>query len=296
VKPGIGLLHKPVGPTSFSMVQALRQERRGPASRLPVCHAGTLDPFAEGLLVVLAGAATKLMDALHALPKVYEAEVVWGVETDTGDAGGKVVSRANAEGLTADALDQALHAFVGWTLQVPPATSAKKVGGEPAYKKAHRGEPVTLPASRVYLHQARWLSHQLPQGSRLSLCCRGGYYVRALARDLGRQLGVPAHLSGLTRVRIGPWEDPPPGPAQWFHGPGAFPWWPTRVVSPDEAYALKEGRTIPGGQVAPAPWCVPDGFPTLDERVLAVKDGRAIALLAAQGMRWMAALRLPAGI
>src|SRR5205085_314882 len=103
--------------------------------------------------------------------------------------------QGDASAMMPQDLDAALAGFLGWRDQVPPATSAKKIGGEPAYKKAHRGEEVVLPPSRVYLHEARWLSHDLPGKSRLLLTCRGGYYVRALARDLGRRLGCGGHLS-----------------------------------------------------------------------------------------------------
>ena len=192
--PGIHLLHKPVGVTSFSLVQP----ELGP---VPVCHGGTLDPFAEGLLLLLAGPLTRTMELLHALPKTYVAEVVWGAETDNGDAGGKVVFTGDASALTPARLDEALAPLLGWTEQVPPPTSAKKIDGEPAYRKVHRGETVTLPPSRVYLHSARWLSHALPRSSRLLLTCRGGYYVRSLARDVGRALGCGAHLSALKKIR-----------------------------------------------------------------------------------------------
>lgn len=290
MKPGIHLVHKPVGVTSFSVVQALRTEK------LPMCHGGTLDPFAEGLLLLLAGAATKAMDLLHALPKRYEAEVAWGAETDTGDGGGRVVERGDAASLDPERLSSALAGFVGWTEQVPPATSAKKVDGEPAYKKAHRGEAVVLPPSRVYLHEARWLSHDLPRSSRLALCCRGGFYVRALARDVGRAVGARAHVTALRRTEIGPWRDPAGSERPWIHGEAAFPWWPTRALSDDDAYALKQGRTIPKGTLGVAAWALPPGFPPPQALVAAAKGGKVVALLELSGPRLSQVLRLPGGL
>jgi len=283
MKPGIYLDHKPVGVTSFSRVHAFMSEVEAAGltrKQLPVCHGGTLDPFAEGLLLLLAGPATHLMDWLHAAPKTYEAEVVWGVETDTGDGLGQPVHTGSAAHLTPQALDAALQPLLGWTDQVPPATSAKKLGGEPAYKKAHRGETVVLPPSRVYLHEARWLSHDLPRTSRLRLTCRGGYYVRSLARELGQALGCGAHLARLHRTSIGPWEDPgPTGERVGVYGAAVLPWCASRAIAGDEVNHLKHGRTIPRGDVKPAPWKPPEGFPDPEGPVLAVQRGRLVALL-----------------
>ena len=206
MQPGIYLAHKPVGVTSFSLVRTLMQEVEAAGlsrKRLPVAHGGTLDPFAHGLMLLLAGPATQLMDLLHTAPKTYVAEVAWGVETDNGDLLGQVVSRGPTAGLTPERLDAALRPFLGWHDQVPPTTSAKKVDGEPAYRRVHRGETVTLPPSRVYLHAARWRSHALPERSVLELTCRGGFYVRALARELGRSLGCGACGRALSGERLG---------------------------------------------------------------------------------------------
>ncbi len=209
MKPGLYLVHKPVGPTSFSIVRAFQQELEASGGRrLAICHGGTLDPFAEGLLLVLVGQATRLFDHLHAIPKVYEAELAWGRETDNGDPTGRVIAEGDPSTLTPEAIEQQASTFLGWHDQVPPTTSAKKIDGEPAYRKVHRGEAVTLPPSRVYLHALRWMNHALPTHSRVELTCRGGYYVRAFARDLGRRLECPAHLSALHRTAIGPWSDP----------------------------------------------------------------------------------------
>src|SRR3954452_3749091 len=100
--PGIYLFHKPVGPTSFSLVRSAMEE----AGRLKVCHGGTLDPFAHGLLLMLVGPATRLFDYLHAVPKLYEGTVRWGVETDNGDLLGKTTFEGDASGLTAERLEE----------------------------------------------------------------------------------------------------------------------------------------------------------------------------------------------
>src|SRR4051794_37648920 len=166
MNPGIYLVHKPVGQTSFALVQAFMDDRRKAGIRpdkLPVCHGGALDPFAEGLVLLLAGDATRLMHLLHPIPKTYLATVRWGVETDNGDPRGRPTAEGDPSRLSPQALDAALKPFLGWRDQVPPATSNKRVGGERAYVRAHRGEHVELPPSRVYLHEARFLSHDLPR-------------------------------------------------------------------------------------------------------------------------------------
>ena len=122
--PGIHLLHKPVGPTSFSLVQAaiksVPPEHKAPR----ICHGGTLDPFASGLLLILVEPATRLFNYLHDIPKTYQATVRWGVETDNGDPHGQVTFTGEASGLTPEKLESALAGFIGWHDQVPHPTSA----------------------------------------------------------------------------------------------------------------------------------------------------------------------------
>jgi tRNA pseudouridine55 synthase len=277
---GLTLVHKPVGVTSFSLVQAFRDELAGRGPVPPVCHGGTLDPFAEGLLLLLSGPMTRLMDELHKAPKEYVATVVWGRETDTGDLHGTPTLQEDASTLTPSGLDAALAPFLGWTDQVPPATSAKKIGGEPAYKKAHRGETVVLPPSRVFLHEARWLSHDLPHASRLWMRVRGGFYVRSLARDLGRRLGCGAHVSALARPAIGPWPDPGPGERPHHAGTALLPWLPTRELNDAEVGALRQDAAIAPGVLRPGAWAFPRGFPSVDDRALGLHQGRFVGLLA----------------
>jgi tRNA pseudouridine55 synthase len=297
-EPGIYLAHKPVGDTSFSVVRAFQAELQAarPGKRIPVCHGGTLDPFAHGLLLLLVGPATRLMERIHPVPKRYVAEVSWGAETDNGDLLGRVVHQGDASALTPQALDAALEPFRGWHDQIPPATSAKKVGGEPAYRKAHRGEEVVLPPSRVYLHEARWLAHELPRSSRLELTCRGGFYVRALARELGRALGCGAHLSRLHRAAIGPWEDPGPGRRVGLHGREVLPWCARRELSDAERGELRRERPIPRGPLHPPDWLLPAGFPDPEAPVRAFHQGRLVALLRARGEELEAVMELRGGL
>jgi len=263
MNPGIHLVHKPVGPTSFSLVQTYIQAARAHKERRPprICHGGTLDPFASGLLLILVEPATRLFRYLHAIPKVYDATVRWGVETDNGDPHGRVVFTGDSSGLSPEQLENALATFVGWHDQIPHATSAKRIDGERAYLKAHRGETVVMPASRVYLHEARWLGHDLPRQSRLRMTVRGGYYVRALARDLGRLVGCGAHLAELHRTAIGPWTDPGPDRSVEIHGRDLLPWAATRILTDQDVGDLRQGRDIPMGELHPPDWPLPSGFP-----------------------------------
>lgn len=269
MQPGIVLAHKRVGRTSFAVVRefltAARafRDRKTPA----ICHGGVLDPFAEGLLLVLVGAATRLFDYLHDVPKVYEAVVRWGIETDNGDPTGRIVSRGDASSLTPERLAGVLAGFVGWQDQTPPATSNKRIGSERAYEKARRGETVTLPPTRVYLHEAAWIEHRLPEQSHLRIVARGGYYVRSLARDLGRTLGCFAHLAQLRRLSIGPWHDPGPDGAKLIMGRDLLPWLPARMLDDSEVGALRRGESIFQGTVSRAEWTPPAGFPTATEIV-----------------------------
>jgi len=298
VESGIHLVHKAVGQSSFDVIRGFKRRAfEAGQKKLALGHGGTLDPFADGLLLVLAGQATRLMELLHPLPKTYVAEVAWGVETDTCDLHGKPLSEASAAHLTPEALEAALAPFLGWTDQVPPATSAKKIDGEAAYKKAHRGEDVVMKPCRVFLLSARWIAHDLrhdqPQRSTLELTCRGGFYVRSLARDLGRALGCGAHLTALRRSAIGPWGDPGEGRERLLTGGDLLPWCPSRLLTGEEAEHLAHGRAIPTGEAVPATWPLPTGFPDPGAPLRALHEGRLVALLrpVEAGLRTFANLR-----
>ncbi len=314
VEPGIILAHKPRGATSFSLVEALKAQTVTDGQIVPICHGGALDPFAHGLLLLLVGPATRLMDELHAIPKRYEAEIVWGAETDTGDAGGRVVTSGDASGLTAELLEARVRDLLGWQDQIPPMTSNKRVDGERAYLRAHRGETFSLPPSHVYLHEAAFTTHDLPRRSQLSLTCRGGYYVRSLARDLGRAVGCGAHLSELRRTEIGPWRDPGPGwrlsnplsnsvAALSIRGEALLPWLPSRQLTHAEANAVELRRAIPRGEIAPPLFGLPDGFPgpgaTEHDRPAPIRgicDGQLRLLLRARGNELVLGTDLGGGI
>ena len=191
------LVDKPAGPTSHDVVAVVRRalgERR-------IGHAGTLDPFATGLLVLLVGRATRLLPYIDAEPKEYEATVRFGAETDTDDLTGTVVSTAPLPGR--DAVENAIAKLTGEILQLPPAYSAKKVGGRRAYAAARKGQVVALVAApvSVYRWEVRaWREDEID----VTITCGAGTYVRSLARDVGRLAGSGAHLTALRRSRSGP--------------------------------------------------------------------------------------------
>jgi tRNA pseudouridine55 synthase len=194
---GLLLVDKPAGMTSHDVVLAAR--RAFDESRIG--HAGTLDPFATGLLVLLLGRATRLLPHLDGVPKEYEATIALGRETDTDDLLGAVVAEVPppSDAAIADAIAQ----LTGSLEQVPPAFSAKRVAGRRAYQAARAGVALELAPVRVDVFEWRDVVRD-GDTLRALISCGGGTYIRALARDLGRLTGSAAHLVALRRVRSGP--------------------------------------------------------------------------------------------
>lgn len=196
-----GLLYvdKPAGMTSHDVVAIVRRAARSKR----VGHAGTLDPFATGLLVLAVGSCTRLLPYVVGEPKVYEAVIRFGYETSTDDSTGAPTTEAPVPDLgDASALAAAIGVLTGAIAQQPPAFSAKHVNGQRAYALARRGVDVVLAPVTVVVHDWTVLA---ASGDRLSvrISCGGGTYVRALARDLGRALGSAAHCDALRRVASG---------------------------------------------------------------------------------------------
>ena len=194
---------KPVGPSSHDVVNRVRRalgERR-------VGHAGTLDPAASGVLVVGVGLATRLLGMLTLDEKAYEATICFGAETSTDDAEGEVTRTAAVPAELSDEAFAArsVAALVGSFDQVPPSFSAISVDGRRAYDRARHGEQVELEARHVTIHDARLLSLEVGERVCWTFYCHvsKGTYVRALARDLGREVGSAAHLVSLRRVSSG---------------------------------------------------------------------------------------------
>jgi len=200
---GILPLYKPSGLTSHDCVARVRRAlglRR-------VGHGGTLDPEVDGVLPLLIGRATRLAEYLLDLPKAYEGEMVFGVATDTQDQTGTVVAEETVS-LTPDAVAGAMAQFRGEIEQIPPMHSAVKVGGVPLYKLARKGKTVERKPRRVTIYELRLLDGDWTPPhprARFYVRCSKGTYVRTLCVDIGKVLGVPAHMTRLTRVQSGPY-------------------------------------------------------------------------------------------
>jgi tRNA pseudouridine55 synthase len=196
---GILLVDKPAGVSSHDVVAVVRRARHG----IKAGHTGTLDPFATGLLVVALGRATRLIRFMPADPKVYRAVIRFGEGTETDDATGNV----SASGPIPDEIliQEKIRQLTGVFEQVPPAYSARHVGGRRAYAIARTGVQPELSPSRVTVNA--WAVEGFVDGSlTVTISCGAGTYIRALARDLGHLCGTVAHLVSLRRTRIGPFD------------------------------------------------------------------------------------------
>ncbi|MDR1256072.1 MAG: tRNA pseudouridine(55) synthase TruB [Puniceicoccales bacterium] len=195
---GILLLDKPVGLTSHDVVHRIRRA----TGMKRVGHAGTLDPLAMGLLIVLIGRATKISQFLINLDKSYEGTMQLGIETDSHDSEGNIVAQRGMDGVTLECLRAAAVAFEGDLEQVPPMFSAKKLNGKPLYRLARQGKVVDRKSNPVKIFKFEIKSLHANRAD-FCICCSKGTYVRTLAHDLGQKLGCGAHLSALRRTKIG---------------------------------------------------------------------------------------------
>lgn len=195
---GVLLVDKPIGMTSHDVVYRLR--RKFQIQRIG--HAGTLDPLATGLLIMLIGKATKISQYLISLDKVYEGEVTLGVKTNTQDAEGEIMETRPVPALTETQVVDAMRGFLGDQYQTPPMFSAVKIGGVPLYKKAREGEEVEREPRFIRIAAFDLLNFASPKIA-FRLACTKGTYVRVVASDLGEKLGTGAHLSGLRRTGSG---------------------------------------------------------------------------------------------
>ena len=195
---GILLVDKPAGWTSHDVVAKVRwllgQPRTG--------HAGTLDPFATGLLVLCLGQSTRLSEYVMAHEKTYTGEIVLGIVTDTADCEGAVTARRPVPPLDGATLERLARQFTGRIAQVPPAYSAVKVAGQRAYDLARQGKAVELAARPVEVFELQ-LTLLAADRLRIDVRCGPGTYIRSLARDIGEALGCGAHLASLRRLRSG---------------------------------------------------------------------------------------------
>lgn len=195
---GILNINKPRGRTSFSVVALVRRltgEKR-------VGHAGTLDPMASGVLPVCIGQATRLVEYLIDTTKTYRAEIELGITTDTYDAEGKVMQKADASGINRKQVEMAFGTFLGEITQTPPAYSAVKYHGKPSYVLARAGIAVVPKKRLARINRIEVIDWQPPVVT-VEIDCGKGTYIRSLANDLGQMLGCGAYLRNLVRLRCG---------------------------------------------------------------------------------------------
>ena len=256
VRPGILLVDKPGGITSHDVVS---RARRALGTR-KIGHAGTLDPMATGLLVLGVEGATRLLTYIVGADKTYEATVLLGVATDSDDADGVETVRADAAAVAAvtdEAIAAGIADLTGDIQQVPSTVSAIKVAGRRAYDLARAGEEVELKARSVTVSRFEVRETRRGEGTielDVVVDCTSGTYIRALARDLGRAVGVGGHLTALRRTRIGAFdvvaaasvddiaEDALVAPAT-----AAAVVMGVLAVGDDEARDLRHGKRIGGG-------------------------------------------------
>jgi tRNA pseudouridine55 synthase len=215
------VLDKPVGMTSTQAVAVVKRLLRAKKAG----HAGTLDPLASGLLPIALGEATKTVPFVMDGRKVYRFTVRWGAETDTDDTEGSVIATSQVRPARHE-IESLLPRYTGLIRQVPPKFSAIKVDGERAYDLARDGEDVRLEAREIEIHSLRLVDAAADEAT-FEAECGKGTYVRAMARDLGRDLGCRGHVVALRRAAVGPFDE-------------------RDAVTPDELRAMKDGQgTLP---------------------------------------------------
>ncbi len=277
------LVDKPAGISSHDVVALVR---RALGTR-KVGHGGTLDPFATGLLVLMTGRGTRLLQFVPAEPKIYDATIRFGTATDSDDATGAPIEHAELPDPAA--VLAAIPALTGSLQQVPPAYSAKHVDGERAYamRAARRTPPVLIRGrgarSTLSDEHGPRSGRRLPRPAcaRARIQCGTGTYIRALARDLGRAVGSVAHLEQLRRVRVGPFDVADADDIESLRAGivrrhplvaslGAMP---RDQLAPDDVRRVRQGMAVPASVAGP-------------RAVLLDVDGEVVAIAARRGDEW----------
>jgi len=191
-------INKPAGWTSFDVVKKVR----GIIKEKKVGHAGTLDPFADGVLVLGTGPDTKKLTDITMASKTYRAELTLGKSTDTQDRDGKISKEAVVPGLTRQTINAVLASFDGIQEQIPPMYSAKHVNGQRLYKLARRNKTVERVPVKITIYQISLLDYNEPVIT-FEVTCSKGTYVRVLGADIAAKLGTVGHLTALTRTSVG---------------------------------------------------------------------------------------------
>ena len=274
-------LDKPVGLGSTQAVAAVKRIlREAGEPKTKVGHGGTLDPLASGVLPIALGEATKLAGRMLDATKQYEFTMRFGEETDTLDAEGRVVETSRHRPAQEE-VEAVLPRFTGPIEQVPPAYSALKVGGKPAYQRSRAGEEVEMVSRTVTVHDLRLLASSTDEAT-VSATVSKGTYIRSLARDIARALGTVGHVSMLRRTRAGPFDLEQAisldfleqaAKARQLDGAvlpltAALDDIPALPVTPGQAQLLRHGQKLAG-------------FPAMPGLQLATDDDRPVALVEA---------------
>lgn len=294
---GLMVVDKPAGMTSHDVVERVRRSLRE-----RVGHAGTLDPQATGVLLLCIGSATRLARFLQGHDKVYEGVVKLGWATDTYDAAGEPAGEpVAAPELHRARVQQVLKTFVGTLEQTPPVYSAKKVRGQPAYRRARRGEEVILKPVTIKIYALKLLELDGDE-VHIRVHCGAGTYVRTLAHDLGNALGCPAHLAALRRTWSGSfgldeavgWDEIEQATTDQLRRrvlPAAdmVADWATAVVGPEGAAAVANGGIVEAG------WII-ERRPGVQQGVGSVTEDSWVRLLDPSGRMIAAGEMVPGGL
>ncbi len=276
---GVLNVNKPSGMTSYDVIRRLKTVL-GPDAP-PLGHAGTLDPLAAGVLLILVGEATKISRFLAGSAKEYEAELLFGIRTDTDDVSGTAIAESPVPDMSEEKIRSLLAGFTGPIQQIPPAFSALKRNGVPLYRLARKGIKVQPEPRSVTVHKLELIEWNPPR-VRFLAAVSAGTYIRALARDLGQAAGTNATLAGLTRTRSGRFTLEqavplrqlildPKAPERIVENlvpiEQALPDLPRFTVSPELARRLLQGQTIRNPEAPPAEYVL---AVTADRKFLAL--------------------------
>jgi tRNA pseudouridine55 synthase len=243
-RDGLLLVNKSKGPTSFDIVHKIKKI----LSVSKAGHFGTLDPMAEGLMLVALGQATRFFDFYAKMDKVYRGTIRLGFETDTYDTEGRRTSELISDLPDKESIKREMDKFIGSQDQIPPPYSAKKYKGKPLYDWARKKKDYELRPSRIVLHEFELMKYRPPFVDFLA-SCSSGTYIRSLAHDLGRNLNCGAHLFSLIRQKVGPFQLKDSHTLEEIAGenrPGeAFPFFiPLRELLPDYPKLVLNDRGI----------------------------------------------------
>lgn len=205
IEDGIILIDKPSGMSSFGVVARVRRQLTQHYGRkMKVGHTGTLDPFATGLMILVIGKECKNADKYSKLDKTYEATIVLGETSSTGDPEGEIKNVSHKK-VAQTEIETAIEQFRGMITQTPPAFSAIKVGGQRAYKLAREGKKVDIPERQVTIHSLEIANYEYPY-LQIKTHVSSGTYIRTLAQDIGEKLGTGAYCSELRRTTVGKYD------------------------------------------------------------------------------------------